>query len=474
MSKKIKLGEEITRHTAFSGTMSKKIKLGEEDNVSLCTYSVLPDDVREHIGRMLSPSDALKLCLADPRCFVLPPQLNTGNGDNSLTSCRGKKVLHYTLLQSLECTLQSNEAVFDCSSIVSSFARLAASLPPGSVAMSGSIVLQAVLGDTWSSDIDIFCTREVSSEVRTWIVTVANQALLVAAPGYTHELSYPDGPLDSVIQFVESYCTVPRENKVLQDELTGDLWVFHRRAATYDDGIIPFMYGDMEMFIATGGVPMVYDPRLAHDSRLKKNIDLIIAREGRNIEDIISGFDIDICRCLFNGKSFNIPRPFDTYNRRSALNMNVFSNRAIVCYMNALLIECRRSFSTILRNQVPWLGIASMDWPTHTNEQSGVGALVFLPELDAFVWSREFRIIVQRIRSSLIKNALYSMLLGDYESFGQIVDRVRPIDTHNSYVNQFNKRVGKYLARGIVFTNLPAVIPHTMRILPREANIRYG
>jgi len=446
----------------------------DKDEKDWCGYIDLPDEVRGHVGRLLPPSDTFNLCLADARCFVLPSRRNDDNGVSNLPSCHGKKVLYHTLLRSLEQMLQSNEADFDCSNIVSSFARLAGSLPPGSVAMSGSIVLQAVLGDTWSSDIDIFCTSEVSREVRTWIVTNANQALLKYAPGYTHAMSFPDGPFDSAIQFVESYCNVPRENEVLQNGHGGDLWEFHVKAATYQNGVVPFIYGGMEMdheISTTDGVPMVYDPRLAHDSRLKKNIDLVIARQGRNLEDIISRFDIDICRCLFNGKSFKIPRPFDTYNRRSALNMNVFNNHAIVCYTNALWVECRRSFSTILSNQVSWLGmVSSMDWPTHTNERSEVGDLVFLPELDAFVWSRKFRIIVQRTRASLIRNALYNMLLGDYGSFGHLVDRVRPLATHNIYVNLFNNRIGKYLARGIVFTNLPTVIPHVMRILPRDVD----
>jgi hypothetical protein len=285
-------------------------------------------------------------------------------------------------------------------------------------------------------------------------------------------MSYPDGPFDSAIQFIESYCNVPRENKILQNELTGERWVFHRKAATYRNGVVPYDYHHIlhsDHEICTTGVPIVFDPRLSRDSRLKKNIDLVIAHQGRNLDDIVSRFDIDICRCLFNGKSFNIPRPFDTYNRRSALNMNVFNNHAIVCYMNALLVECRRSFSTILRNHLTaWSHeeLTSMHWPTHTNERPGVGALVFLPELDVLVWSRQFRITVQRIRASLIRTALYSMLLVDYDTFGHLVDRNRPISTHNMYVNLFNRRVGKYMARGIDFTNLPPVIPHVMRILP--------
>jgi len=447
--------------------MSKKMKLGKEDKVS---YNDLPDEVRAHIGRFLPPCDAMRLCLADARCFVLNPQLNIDNGGSNLPSCRGKKMLHYTLLQSLERTLQSNDAAFDCSNIVSSFARLAASLPPGSVAMSGSVVVQAVLGDTWSSDIDIYCASEVSSEVRSWIIANANQALFDCLPGYSHALSYPDVPLDSVIQFVESYCNVPRENKLLQDAL-GNLWAFQRKTATYRNGISILGHE-----ICTTGVPIVYDRRLVHDRRLKKNIDLIIVRRGRNLEDVLSRFDIDICRSLFNGKSFSVPRPFETYNRRSALNMNVYNNYAIISYMNALLVECRRSFSVILSNQGSRGQLSnhgshgeltSIDWPSHTNERPGVGALVFLAELDALVWSWQFRVTVQRIRTSLIRNALYSMLLGDYDSFGHIVDRVRPIVTHNIYVNLFNKRVGKYLARGIDFTDLPPVIPHVMRVLPR-------
>jgi len=478
---RVLLGSLLVYIHTFCSLQMKRLRLTptnnkDNDENDWYGYGDLPDEVRGHVGRMLAPCDVFRLCLADARCFVLPPQLDTdiSNGSgNSLTSCHGKKMLHHTLLRSLERTLQSNEAGFGCSNIVSSFARLAASLPPGSVAMSGSIVLQAVLGDIWSSDIDIFCTSEVSSVVRTWIVTVANQALFNCAPGYTHEMSYPDGPFDSAIQFIESYCNVPRENKILQNELTGERWVFHRKAATYRNGVVPYDYhhtlhSDHE--ICTTGVPIVFDPRLSRDSRLKKNIDLVIARQGRNLDDIVSLFDIDICRCLFNGKSFNIPRPFDTYNRRSALNMNVFNNHAIVCYMNALLVECRRSFSTILRNHLTaWSHeeLTSMHWPTHTNERPGVGALVFLPELDVLVWSRQFRITVQRIRANLIRTALYRMLLVDYDTFGHLVDRNRPISTHNIYVNLFNRRVGKYMARGIDFTNLPPVIPHVMRILPR-------
>ena len=450
--------------------MSKKMKLSKEDKET--PYNKLPYEVREHLGRILAPCDAFRLCLTDARCFVLPSQLNTVNDNRNLTPCLGKKVLHHTLIQSLEQTLQSNNTDFDCVNIVGSFTRLAASLPPDSVAISGSIVLQAVFSDTWLSDIDIYCTSEVSRQVRTWIISNANQALLNCVEGYSITTRNPeDNTFDSNIGFVESYCNIPREGKILQDGIMGDLWVFSRNAATHLNGIPHASISSTEVdheISTTGGVPIIYDPKLARDGRLKKNIDLVIAREGKNIEDIISGFDIGICQCLFNGKSFHIPCPFDTYNRRSTLNMNIFNNHVIVCYMTALLVECRRNFSTILHKQALRLGSLTtkpnVHWPTHTEEIPGVGALAFLHELDAFVWSRKFRRDVQRVRSTLIKNALYSMLLSDYDSFGHF-DRVRPIATHNSIVRIFNKQIGKYLARGIVFTNLPPVIPHVMRIL---------
>jgi len=58
-------------------------------------------------------------------------------------------------------TLKSNSAsVGRDVDVFNSFRRLANSLSPNSVAMSGSIVVQAVLGDQWDgSDIDVYCTQ---------------------------------------------------------------------------------------------------------------------------------------------------------------------------------------------------------------------------------------------------------------------------------------------------------------------------
>ena len=70
--------------------------------------------------------------------------------------------------------------------IFNTFVKLANSLPPGSVAMSGSIVVQAMLGEQWGgSDIDVYCTKWAAPSVRTWIISELKQVLVGICSRYT-------------------------------------------------------------------------------------------------------------------------------------------------------------------------------------------------------------------------------------------------------------------------------------------------
>ena len=70
-------------------------------------------------------------------------------------------LVYESLLNSLERSLHGGRMRFQSHCcIVDSFAQLARSVPPSSVAMSGSIIIQALLGEIWpESDLDIYTSR---------------------------------------------------------------------------------------------------------------------------------------------------------------------------------------------------------------------------------------------------------------------------------------------------------------------------
>ena len=278
------------------------------------------------------------------------------------------RTMNNALFHSMDRTLKSNSAsVGRDVDVFNSFRRLANSLSPNSVAMSGSIVVQAVLGDQWDgSDIDVYCTQGAAPAVRTWLINDVNQVLVGV------HASYCPGERGSNIHHVEHWANEPKVGKAFECQCARGRvkWRFDKAASyhaspmylqgrdLYDsDEVID---GDLHPSCAvhTEGdhTPIPFEPRLVdqcdENGRRKSkketvNIDLIVVDSESNVTDVIEDFDIVICKCSWDGKTFSIPTPTDTFDRRSKLSDRHKSRKTCV-YSKCVETEAGRAFRLVM------------------------------------------------------------------------------------------------------------------------------
>lgn len=148
------------------------------DNDSNLSVFPFPVECFVTVSCFLIPLDAYHLCLTS-RVFHGASCTKAGNVEESLVCEESKSVakamLNASMTKSLDAVLRHNRAGFG----VAEFQNLRSLLlakgqSPKSILLSGSVVLQAMLGGPYSkhskTDIDIFCSQEATAVARTWLV----------------------------------------------------------------------------------------------------------------------------------------------------------------------------------------------------------------------------------------------------------------------------------------------------------------
>ena len=334
----------------------------------------LTDLPREVIGAICdyaySPADIYNLHFTNKTLFRYTKEKDEVEGRVQGKSNFARKMQN-ALVHSLERTLRQNRASTDRKiDIFKSFTQLAKSLPPGSVAMSGSIVVQAVLGEQWGgSDIDVYCTNQAAPSVRTWIISELKQVLVGICARYTVDLSIEKGPgHNDIIDHVEHWANAPEENRAFQCT-RGRTWRFNSGASFHSSPLWSQgneVHLDREEIdrctpstvIRTKGdlVDIPFEPRLLdqcceNDCQGTKkdivNIDLIVVNQRSSIARAINDFDIVMCKCSWDGNKFNIPRPADTFGRQSELS-NCLEVRKTQAYVARIEREAHRPFRSVV------------------------------------------------------------------------------------------------------------------------------
>ena len=208
--------------------------------------------------------------------------------------------------------------------IFNTFVKLANSLPPGSVATSGSIVVQAMLGEQWGgSDIDVYCTKWAAPSVRTWIISELKQVLVGICSRYTVGRYIEKGPgHNDIIDHVEHWANAPEEDRVFECT-RGRTWRFNSEASFHSSPLWSQgneVHLDREEIhgsspsntIRTKGdlVDIPFEPRLLDQcckndcqgtkKEYKVNIDLIVVNQPSSIARAINDFDIVVCKCSWD------------------------------------------------------------------------------------------------------------------------------------------------------------------------------
>ena len=327
--------------------------------------------------------------------------------------------------------------------------------------------------------------------------------------------SYRPGERGSTVHHVEHWANEPKVGKTFECQCARGRvkWRFDKAASNhaspmhlqgrdlYDSGEV--IDGDTHPSCAvhTEGdhTPIPFEPRLVdqcdENGRRKSkketvNIDLIVVDSESNVTDAIEDSDVVVCKCSWDGKTFSIPTPTDTFERRSKLSDRHESRKTRV-YSKCVETEAGRAFRSVMselrtghRQPRPpknlWLrrdeatsnsnflvstGIAEDPKAASELELVVDHFGVFAERLDdelphPVLW------LIKTVRAVLVENALIdaeitdrqqflSLFLTDNNNPARVIsaddwkDRIRSLFwRHNSFVKRVD-RIKKYRARGI-------------------------
>jgi len=246
-------------------------------------------------------------------------------------------------------------AVSQCRPLQDSLKKLG-ELPEGSAVIAGSTMVQACLGVLWGeggektygdgkSDVDIFCSAKAAPAVRSWLVEksdcmfvglgdtiyvcgVTSEDMVYAIDTNIHHvehwgsisaneshLGYEESPPpDGNVKNTEYYKKVVGYGKQCQSSIN---WKFENTMHHPDLGIDRNKAYDVKP--KSGG-------DLPYDFHGEGNIDLVVGRlkdksGNKNITpgDLLSDFDLEICKCSFDGKKFHIADPHNTFSGKTQM-----------------------------------------------------------------------------------------------------------------------------------------------------------
>jgi hypothetical protein len=171
------LANKRSNNNDGDGPMAKKIRGDFVDLTNI--FALLPEDCLISISKHAAPIDTYNLCCTcrfyhHPRRNRVVKQSAVVNQSRATTLA--KLLMNSSLRQGLDNALARNQVGFDVAALqrLHDMCRLN-SLPPSSILLSGSIVLQACLGRSFSrgmkrSDADFFCSRDAAKVARAWLV----------------------------------------------------------------------------------------------------------------------------------------------------------------------------------------------------------------------------------------------------------------------------------------------------------------
>jgi hypothetical protein len=472
----------------------------------------IPSAVIGLVAAYLKPPEVYHLLTSlenDGKChsrslspFCDPPASRTTTpllSPHSALSSQSQSILAASLDESLKGALEKNRVGSRKDiNTHSSFARLAAELGPrqpqgssprlslgltrglewksAAVAISGGIMVQTVLGETWKgSDIDVYCTEGAAAAARAWLISDMKQVLVGVNSRRKDVVSW--SLKDPVVDHIEYWANTPPDGE--QFKHVRGRWEFDYEEACIDSPVgfqgnavfdgAETIDDDFHGFVMTtkGDIRVPFEPRLLYtlDSdgsrKTKKDvvgIDLIVVKEGHTIVDAIENFDLDICQCSWDGLgSFHVPAPGNTFCRVSGLNNGQEVSNKVLLYAKCITVESQKTFREMKKAFRAKHGeLHMMLWEKQlkhlqaTNEEYAELFVQLELVIDTFnVFSPEFDVplpvdilwLTRELREMLIQN-----VLGRPGAFGH--------EEHNYIVKSF-ERPEKYERRGITVKPRP-------------------
>mmetsp|Transcript_12899 Transcript_12899/g.23746 ORF Transcript_12899/g.23746 Transcript_12899/m.23746 type:complete len:512 (+) Transcript_12899:157-1692(+) len=286
---------------------------------------------------------------------------NKGNArgagaSSTATPLLATRLLRQSLLSSLGRVLEHSQTGITLES-----ALALANLPKGSAIIAGSTMAQTCLGVLWEGgryspvDVDVYCSATAAPQVRSWLVEQASGIFVGFKDSYVdstdNRLSYT---VDTKIHHVEHWGSLAQnidenmEGKEPYGSSTKSVADLNKEGAGISIETLKsteyykkavgwgkncqknYANWKWKPFFTILGVDQskAYDikpkPRgdLPFDFNGEGDIDLIVARTKNSPFDLLEDFDLTICKASFDGKTFRIPDPHNTFSGRSTMEPN--------------------------------------------------------------------------------------------------------------------------------------------------------
>jgi len=297
--------------------------------------NVFPDDIWHKLSKYCTTVEIFNMCKSNK---TFDRHITNFNGEGFEQKITDRLLLD-SLERGLERVLRNKFSEYTGGDdITKSLRRMCTTLPPKSVIISGSSIIQAILGVEWKgSDVDIYCTLESAPFVRSWLVNETRMALIDVKARYSQDVVSPFDSDD--IGHVEKY-GVERMGTVAMPRL--NFTIAGNTIEIYAAGgtCIPFLGNVLG---AERCKPFSVPP-----NQEDVNVDLIVVKSGIDITNMIDrNFDMEICKALFDGASFRVPDLQDTIKHKTTL-CPTLRNKLSNVYMELLNHECKQPFDSVV------------------------------------------------------------------------------------------------------------------------------
>lgn len=342
-------------------------------DATACSLSDLNEETLEHVASFLPPPSVFNLLLASKKSFWGAPAPATGPGPSSRASLAltpfARRLIQSALKRHLEGVVRAVTTrhsphddecpAFELDDVfpdVEDFDFLEDSATP-QVLISGSLAVQAALGKDgkerdWNyADFDIFCTAKAAPFVRKRLFERCGLICtgLMSSYGVTSFDMDVDDPLQGMkinsqrsdrllLSHVERYAPRPTKGDTSEpmrryispwdsDEnaLKYDSDEYYEQvkkwgAETVEEAEYKLQAENLD-FSPLGfprGDTFLYDYNLDDYSF----VQLIIGIPGRvaDARTLLREFDLEICKCSYDGRTFRVPAPVQTFASRSTVD----------------------------------------------------------------------------------------------------------------------------------------------------------
>lgn len=219
------------------------------------------------------------------------------------------------------------------------------------VLISGSAVVQAATGKRFGNyDLDIYCTKESVPALREFLLREVGMCCQSVHPCYGERQGRVYLNETQTIHHVETY--IPNSESVSTVDAAAiarrfyRAWNAQQAALGNDINALPPQAMNVDMSYLNYRNEMVYRMQkyrrhkfpkdypfaLSPQGSGRKFIELIVCRT--NPEEVIEGFDLEICKCKFNGERIQVVSMEETFNSRTKSDDYI---KFINCYMPVYL-----------------------------------------------------------------------------------------------------------------------------------------